>query len=253
MNNDEINQFDNFIKSKDESCLVIGTNYQKKHFHVIKYLNSLNKNLRILIRIPTMQDSDIILGYKAKTGVPRKINKLSIYVDSFQSKSQEKTPREFNCIIIYPIGSLKGISDKNIIDILNYRKSEKVFWVSNHDNIDFTYLKSMCDINKEIIIDNDNIDVHNRIIENSKILKTDSFEKVEVESLSYYYVEKVISEKYNLGIVETSSLPQELVIGVVDEYILGGSKKTVTCIIKVPKEYGNDRKYIFTKKLNRER
>lgn len=178
-----------------------------------------------------MQDSDIILGYKAKTGVPRKINKLSIYVDSFQSKSQEKTPREFNCIIIYPIGSLKGISDKNIIDILNYRKSEKVFWVSNHDNID----------------------VHNRIIENSKILKTDSFEKVEVERLSYYYVEKVISEKYNLGIVETSSLPRELVIGGVDEYILGGSKKTVTCIIKVPKEYGNDRKYIFTKKLNRER
>lgn len=125
MNKDEINQFDNFIKSKEGNCLVIGTNYQKKHFNVIKYLNSVDKRLRILIRIPTIQDSEMILGYKAKAGVARKINKLSIYVDSFQTKSQEKTPRQFNCIIIYKIESLKEISDKNIIDTLNYRKSEK--------------------------------------------------------------------------------------------------------------------------------
>lgn len=247
MNNDETNQFDNFIKSKEGNCLVIGTNYHNKHFNVIKYLNSLDKRLRILIRIPTMQDSEMVLGYKAKTGVARKINKLSIYVDSFQTKSQEKTPREFNCIIIYPIGSLKGISDKNIIDILNYRKSEKIFWISNHDNVDFTYLKLMCDIKYTIVLNNNDKIIHDRIMANIENLKLDSFEKIIVEDLSYYSVEKAISDKYNLGLIQTSSLPQELAVGSIDEYILSSGKKTISCIIKVPIKNEEESKTILVK------
>ncbi|MGL5152126.1 MAG: hypothetical protein ACRC7N_16345, partial [Clostridium sp.] len=219
----------------------------EKHFEIIRYLNRLDKKLRVLIRIPTMQNSETILKYKAKTGVSKKINKLSIYVDSLQSKSQEKTPREFNCIIVYPVESLKAFSDQNIIDVLNYRKAEKIFWVSNNDSVDLSYLKIMCDMNHEIVINNVNEDIHNRINSNLKVIESDNLEKIEVENLSYHYVESAISDKYKLGLVETSSIPAELVKGVVGSYTLGASRKTVKYIIKVPTNYSENNKYIYVK------
>lgn len=240
-------KIDEFIEGKEKNCLVTGTYFQEKHFEILRYLNRLDKKLRVLIRIPTMQNSETILKYKAVTGIPKKINKLSIYVDSLQSKSQEKTPREFNCIIVYPVESLKGLADPNIIDILNYRKTEKIFWVSNHDNVDLSYLKNMCDINDEVVINNVNEDIHNRVNANLKVIESENLEKIEVENLSYYYVERAISDKYKLGLVETSSIPPELVKGVVGSYILGASRKTVKCIIKVPINYSENNKYIYAK------
>ncbi|EOU1700231.1 hypothetical protein LTX14_001382 [Clostridium perfringens] len=239
-------KFDDFIKSEEKNCLIVGTNCQKKHWEVLRYLNNLNKKLRILIRIPTMQNSEGILKYKAKTGVPKKVGNLSIYVDSLQVRSQENTPSDFNYIIVYPIEGLKGISDKNILDILNYRNSEKIFWVSNHDTVDFEYLKLMCDIKDTIIIDNEDKNIHDRIKAELIPKANEEFDKISVENLSYPCIENSISKRYKLGSVQSSSLPHELVGGSVDEYILIGNKKSISCIIKVPPKF-EENKYILVK------
>ncbi|MBI6874643.1 hypothetical protein [Clostridium aciditolerans] len=236
-----------FLKSSEKHCLVVGTNVQKKLFDVLRYLNSLEKHLKILIRISSMQDCEYILKFKAKTGAIKKISNLSIQVDSMQSKSQENTHKNFNCILVYPIGSLKGIEDKNIQDIINDRNSEKVFWISNHDNIDYSYLKDICDIKHVIEINNSDDIIHNRILSNNGneiIDKKNNFDKLFVNDLSYYSIEEAIDEKYNLGGIYTSSMGQELTVGIFNEYIFGGHKATKRFCIKVLKEK-EDEKFVL--------
>ncbi|MGL5694656.1 MAG: hypothetical protein ACRCXA_11305, partial [Peptostreptococcaceae bacterium] len=138
-----LNQIEEFIKSDSKHCLVKGTDVNKKHLNILKYLNSLGKKLRILIRINSMQNSETFLGYNAQTNKLRKVNNLNIYVDSMQVSSQRNTPKEFSCIIVYPIDSLKGINDKNIDDILNNKVASKIFWISHHDSTDYSYLKEI--------------------------------------------------------------------------------------------------------------
>ena len=133
MKNKEIEElFNEFILSNQKHCLVIGNDYHPKLINTIRYLNSLKKRLKVLIRINTMMQSEELLGFKAQTGKPYKVGNLTVFVDSMQLKSQSSTPTEFNCILVYPIGSLKGIDDDNIDNILNDIKSQKVFWISGH-------------------------------------------------------------------------------------------------------------------------
>lgn len=242
-----IMNLNNFLKSNDEHCLVTGTNVQEKHKDIIRYLNSLGKKIKILIRIDSMQNCEYILGFKAKTGIPVKTKGLTIYVDSFQVKSQENTHVNFNCIIVYPIGSLKGIEDKNIQDVINHRNSEKIFWVSNHDNIDYSYLKDICDVKHVVEINNSDDVIHNKILSNNSnniISEGNSFDKLLINDLSYYSVERAIDEKYNLGGIYTSSMGQELVIGIFNEYVFGGHKATKRFCVKVLEEK-EDNKFVL--------
>lgn len=61
----------------------------------------------------------------------------------------------------------------------------------------------MCDIRYTIVLNNDDKIINDRIMSNIEALKLDSFEKIIVEDLSYYSVEKAISDKYNLGFIQT--------------------------------------------------
>lgn len=240
-----IAELDSFIKSDSKHCLIVGTDVQNKHFNVLKYLNNLSKKLRILVRINSMTDCEYILKYKAKTGIPKRVDNLSIYVDSMQSKSQELTPREFNCILVYPIGSLKGIKDNNIDDILNYRDTEKVFWISNHDNVDYSYLKDICNIKHTIFMNNNDDDIHDRILNNSTISRNkEEFKVAYVDNLSYHRVEEVIDSIFNMGGIYTSSMGHTLTLGEFGEYIFGGNKKSKTVFIKVREDMEND-KYVL--------
>lgn len=250
MKNKEIvkEQLDNFINSEQTSCLVVGTNWQNKHKNIIGYLNTLNKKLKILIRIPSMQDVEYILGIKAKSGTPIKLNNLTIYVDSFQKKSQEKTHKNFNSILLYPADSLKGMDDDNINDILNNRNSEKIFWISNHDNVDFTYLEQICNIKHIIEIDTDDDIIHKRILDNKEIIKKHIFDKIHAKSLNYGHVEEAINNKYNLGGIYTSGgIGQELMIGSLNKCTFGGYKSTKTFIIKVLEEKDDEGYILLTK------
>lgn len=237
-------KLNDFIHSGNKSCLVLGTNIQKKHKNIIGYLNSLDKHLKILIRINSMQESESILGFKAKTGSIIRVKKLSIQVDSMQSRSQDNTYRNFNCILVYPIGSLKGMEDDNIIDILNYRNAEKIFWISNYDSEDYLYLINLCNIKDIIEINTDDDVIHKRILENNQYIENKTFDKLLINGLSYYDVERGIDEKYSLGGISTSSMGQELVVGSFDKYIFGGSKKTKSFYIKVLEEKENG-KYVL--------
>ncbi|WP_346878988.1 hypothetical protein [Clostridium sp. UBA7791] len=240
-----IAELDSFIKSDSKHCLILGTDIQNKHWNVLRYLNRLSKNLRILIRIDSMTECEYILKYKAKTGSPKKIKKLSIYVDSMQSKSQQSTPRKFNCILIYPIAGLKGIKDKNIDDILNHMYSQKVFWISNHDNTNYSYLKEICNIKHTILMNNDDEVIHNRILSNYKGLDNrEEFKKAYVDNLSYYRVEDAIDSIFNMGGISTSSMGQELILGSFGKYTFGGNKKSKTFFIKV-KENMENGKYVL--------
>ncbi|MBZ9693271.1 hypothetical protein [Clostridium sp. M14] len=250
-----INDLDVFIKSKEESCLVNGTAIQSKHLRILEYLNdlaeSLNINLRILIRITTMQDCEYILGSKFKTGKGKQYGNLTLYVDSMNLNSQNNTPQEFNFIIIYPIGYIK---DDNIIDILNNRKSEKIFWISNNDYIDYSYLKQICDIKRIITIDTSNGEDHKRLLEHSvsnyKVDNVNKFDKLLVDDLSYSQIEKTINDKYKLGGIFTSEIGHQLPIGSFGVYMFGGHKKTRRYSIKVLKERENN-KYVLLVKENK--
>ncbi|MEG2058041.1 MAG: hypothetical protein RRZ84_09085 [Romboutsia sp.] len=188
-----LNQIEEFIKSDSKHCLVKGTDVNKKHLNILKYLNSLGKKLRILIRINSMQNSETFLGYNAQTNKLREVGNLNIYVDSMQVSSQMNTPKEFSCIIIYPIDSLKGINDKNIDDILNNKVASKIFWISHHDSIDYSYLKEICDIKDEVYIDSDDDIIHNNIKNNTKLKVEETFDKILVDGLSYFHIEDAIN------------------------------------------------------------
>lgn len=242
-----IKNINDFINSDEKHCMVIGTNVQEKHKDIIRFLNSLGMNLKLLIRLNTLQDSEYILGFKSKTGISKKIGNLTIYVDSMQSKSHEKTHKNFNCVLIYPIASLKGISDNNIDDILHCRSSEKIFWISNHDNVDYSYLKSICNIKIIIEINNDDDVIHNRILNNQTITKEDSFDKLYIENLSYNSVERAINVQYNLGGIYTSSMGQALIQGSFGEYIFGGNKSTKRVCVKVLEDKSNEKYVLLTK------
>lgn len=245
--NKVIEDLNKFIKSESSNCIVLGTDVQKKHLNVLKYLNDLGMKLKVLIRINAMNECEYLLG-KFKTGVPKKVQNLTIYVDSMNVKSQNNTPRNFNCIVVYPIDSLKGISDPNISDILNYREAEKVFWVSNHDSYDYSYLKEICDISDVIEMDNDDESIHNRIVNNTNKVERENFNKLYVDNLSYYKIEEALNSKYNLGGIYTSSMGTELLPGQFGEFTFGGHKATKVFSIKVKEEKENG-KYVLLVKI----
>ncbi|MCT4593564.1 MAG: hypothetical protein N4A57_04740 [Anaeromicrobium sp.] len=244
-----IEKLNNFIGSKNKNCLVVGTNVQIKYKNIIAYLNSLNQPLKILIRINSMKNCEYILGFKAKSGKSIKHRNLTIHVDSMQATSQRNTHRNFNCVLVYPIDSLKGINDNNIKDILNYRNSEKIFWISNYDSKDYSYLKHICNVKDVIEINNSDDIIHNRILNNITSNKEESVDKLLVENLNYYIVEESIDKKYNLGGIHTSSMSHELIIGSFDEYIFGGGKSSKRFCIKVLEEKENDKFVLLVKKV----
>lgn len=239
-----MNKIEEFLKSDNKHCLIKGTDINKKHLNILKCLNSTGKKLRILIRINSMQNSETFLGCKVQTNKPQKIGNMSIYVDSMQVSSQKNTPKEFSCIIIYPIDSLKGINDKNIHDILNNKLASKVFWISHHDSIDYSYIEEICDIKHEINIDSDDDVTHNNIKSNTKVKEEYKFDKLLVDGLDYYHIEDAINKKYNLGGVYTSSMGQEMIPGSFDNYIFGGHNSTKEFNIKV-KEDKEDNKHVL--------
>lgn len=242
MNNEKLKGlFDEFISSNKKHCLVIGSNYHQKHINTIRYLNSLGKRLKVLIRLSTMMQSEELLGFKAQTGKSYKIGNLSMFVDSMQLKSQSSTPREFNCVIVYPIDSLKGIEDDNIDNILNDIKSEKVFWVSCHQTKNIKHIKEICEVEHIIRLDNENDEDIECEEEN---LYESSFDYLEVESLGYYHVEEALKEKYKLGCIHSSSMGHQLIEGKFGKYTFWGESKTKTFNIKVKSDKSED-KYIL--------
>lgn len=242
------NDIDSFILSKDKHCLVTGTDVNCKHLEILKYLNSLNKKLRVLIRINAMSNCESLLkSNNFKTGTPRKVDNLILYVDSMQINSQRHTPQKFNCIIVYPIDSLKGMEDKNIQDILACREAEKVFWTSWQDNKEFNYLKEICDINHNITINHKDEEIHNRIMENNQILDNQEFIRLKVNDLNYSTIEDAISKEYSLGIIDSSSLGSCMKEGELGEFTLTSNQKSSKFIIKA-KKYDEQEFILLVKK-----
>lgn len=241
-----ISDLDKFIKSENKNCLVVGTDIQNKLFNILNYLNRINKKIRILIRINSMQNSEVILKYKAKTGVVENVENLNIYVDSMQSTSQKNTLKEFNCILVYPIGSLKGMDDYNIEDILNNRDAEKIFWISNQDNSDYSYLKEICNIKHVIEMNNSDDIIHNRVL-NNKVEVNENYDRLYVDRLSYHAIEDALSKKYNMGGISSSSMSQELIIGTLGKYTFRGKGKSKDFSIKVLEEKENDKYVLLVK------
>lgn len=243
-------EFDKFIDSDEKNCLITGTLINKKHLSVLKYLNDLGKKIRILVRVNSMSNLEDFFGKKYKTGAPYKVGNLTIYFDSMDSKSQRNTPREFSGILIYPANSLKGVDDKNIIDVLNFRESQKVFWISSHDNTDFGSLKELCDIKHNVVINDSDAQLHNRVLDNTTQEKQSELLKIEVENLSYSSIEIGIAKFFKLGNVYTSSLSQSMNVGEFDCFILGGERRTSSFIIKAKKDEVGQY-YILIKETNK--
>ncbi|MGL5328330.1 MAG: hypothetical protein ACRDD7_03605 [Peptostreptococcaceae bacterium] len=243
-------QLDSFMDSDDKHCLVEGTDIQNKHMNILKYLYNLDEELEILIRINSMQNSEYILKYKAKTGNLKKVGKLKIQVDSMQIKSQDKTHKNFHCVIVYPIESLKGCGDKNITNIMNNINSQKVFWVTANNSGDVSYIEDICSIRHRIIMDNENEEAHKRLSDNGKKLKNkDVIYTRYVDSLYYTKVEEAVNEVFNLGGIYTNSMGQRLTVGSFGNYVFGGHKATKRISIKV-KEEKQDGKYVLLMSLN---
>lgn len=235
-------QISDFIKSDCKHCIVTGSNIEKKYIEILKYLNSLGKKLRILIRVNSMSNTEYFFNKPRKTGKSYRIGNLTIFFDSLQSRSQQNTPREFNCIIVYPINSLIGMTDNNIEDIINHRKSDKVFWISHLDNMDFRYLQEICDVEHNIKIDSNDEQTHERIKDKTDIISTETYSVIEVDGLDYGTIEDAISKEFKLGGVYTSNLGQEMTEGDFGSFIFGGHKKTRTFFIKAKRK---DHKYVL--------
>lgn len=237
-----------FVKSSNKSCLVTGTDLDNKRLEILRYLNSLDKKLRILIRVNSMSNTRQMFMENRKTGIPYTIGSLTIYFDSMNKKSQQKTPDKFNCIIVYPINTLKGITDDNLLDIIKYKECEKIFWISHLDNKDFEYLKLICDIEHNIIINNTDEEVHKRVGDNSYTIKKENYAELIVDNLGYHTVENAISEKYNLGMINSSSLGGEMIVGDFDSFLICGQKKRGTFFIKA-KRHKDKYKLIVKKSI----
>ncbi len=243
-----IKSLNEFMNSYSKHCMVIGTDIQEKHMNILAYLALLDKSFKVLLRVDSMNNGKYLLGSNIKTGVATKMNKLTIYVDSMQVKSQNNTPDEFDCILVYPIAALKGFTDNNLVDIINDRKAQKVFWISNRDNYDNEYLKYICNIKHIIEMNNDDDEVHNRIIENTIKTNTEEYDKLLVDNLSYYDIEEAIDNKYKMGGIYTSSMGQELCAGSFNEYIFGGNKSSKAFCIKVLENKENNKYVLLVKK-----
>ncbi|AVR33505.1 hypothetical protein CN936_23055 [Bacillus cereus] len=145
-----------FLVSDEKCVLLTGTYQNEKHILVFSVLRAIQEDVKVLFRVNNLNNAGVFLGVeggKMQTGKAYSAGNLDIFVDSINDRSWNKTPRDLDYAILYPIDGVNKDSDKKKIieDLFNYRNTKKIFLVSWTDNRDFGWLNDYID--RHIIFD----------------------------------------------------------------------------------------------------
>jgi len=136
------------MASDQKILLVQGTNQNEKHSLVLEVIVTVpNPPKTVLFRANSKRNMDSFLNTifsiktRYETGKPYKLRGGStIYIDSINRASQQKSPRQVDVAVVYPVDSLNVESgDENLHDLLN-RGARKIIFVSWTDNVDISWL-----------------------------------------------------------------------------------------------------------------
>jgi len=170
-----------FLESNNGTMVLSGTHMFEKHKLVLEVLEKYFINLKILLRVNTLQDTQSrnFLGMRVKTGTKYKLGRNIVYIDSINSNSWGNTPNDFDIAIIYPAGVFANkesqMTKNNLSDIFEIKNINKIIFVTCQERTDISYLKEYDDIfHVEYDSEEDDIDYHNRVLENKA---TYGFEK----------------------------------------------------------------------------
>jgi len=163
-----------FLASDRQCMLLTGTHQYNKHKLVMAILDQQYKNKLILFRTNSMQNlaNRDFLGFvglkkQPKVGQTITIENNYYQIDSFNNRGAwYKTLSDIDFAIVYPIDALcRNHNYEAIEDLLQYKKTKKVFLVSWTDNEpyddDFNKLYS-----QHVIYDAEEEDLHyhNRVL-----------------------------------------------------------------------------------------
>lgn len=164
-----------FLSSENATMVLSGTHMFKKHKLILSALANHCENLRILLRVNSLQNtvSKDFLGFKMETGKPYKLGNNELYIDSMNTNSWRRTPNKFDILIFYPAGSLsnrKSIEvENNLEDIFKVKDVNKIIFVTCQEGkySDISYLKEYDNIvHIKYDSEEDDIEYHNRVLEN---------------------------------------------------------------------------------------
>lgn len=158
-----------FLSSDEVYCIVTGTHQYEKHRLVLQILANFYKNGNFLFRTTTMPNATSFLESKKKleTGKGYSLKENRIYVDTIQRRTWLKTPIQIDIAIIYPLMPMeKKILLADVVEDLQFRQAQKVFFVSSFDTADMSNILEYKPF--EVIYDvlEEDHDYHQRVLDN---------------------------------------------------------------------------------------
>lgn len=136
-----------FLKSDDKALLLTGTHQNEKHLLAISLvLSEYPAPATVLFRTNSSRNCQDFLRpvlnphKKPKPGVPTKVEGgYHLYVDTMIPRSWEKTPRQIDVAVLYPIGSYTTDGGTRSVDDVVHRGCNKIILVTWTDNRDVSW------------------------------------------------------------------------------------------------------------------
>lgn len=148
MNNRQqaVEKITDFIKSDSKILLLTGTHQYEKHKIVLQGLSqTFSSPSSILFRVNGMDNVGSFLNTpntRYQTGIPYKLAKHKLFIDSINSSSWKRTKAEYDFAVLYPVDSVLKVKNKQDIleDLCIDRRIGKIFIVSwtDHDCDDYS-------------------------------------------------------------------------------------------------------------------
>lgn len=164
------NAIEEFVESSDNAMLVKGTHMHEKHKSIIRWLNENTSNSKILFVINAMQNitrSEFIgLRKQPKIEEAFRIRNNNYVFTTFNRVADEFGYYDF--VIVYPIDRFVRERQTQVMNEINHKNYNKIFYVSCVDSIkyDFKVLDPYIQRTAYYDIEEDDPMTHKRIKEN---------------------------------------------------------------------------------------
>ncbi|ASB89331.1 MULTISPECIES: hypothetical protein [Bacillus] len=175
MNNNKdqaIEKILSFIESEEKTALMTGTNMFRKHELVFKTITENFAGSRILLRTSSLDNAKVFMKATGalKTGVPYNLNGSTIYIDTVNKRTWDKTPNDFDFVIVYPLKPLtKQTLREELMKDLNFFKNvKKILLVSSQDTFDMSWADEYAKTKIVYDVLEEDSEYHYRVLEDLK-------------------------------------------------------------------------------------
>ncbi|MBK4208843.1 MULTISPECIES: hypothetical protein [Bacillus] len=161
-----------FIETDEKIALMTGTNMFKKHELAFKTITENFAGSRILLRTSTLNNAKVFMKATGalKTGVPYNLNGSTVYIDTVNKRTWDKTPTDFDFAIVYPLMPLtkQTLREELMKDLTYFKNVKKIMLVSSQDTFDMSWADQYTKTKIVYDVLEEDSEYHYRVLEDLK-------------------------------------------------------------------------------------